>query len=67
MRRVAAWVLYGLGDGVSRIMNSAEIFGHLYPVYNRLMGWSVIVQGPSDRGPWDACPFNGAKADEVQS
>lgn len=60
MRWLAAWVFYGLGDAVSRLMNVADVFGYLYPIYNRLMGWSVIIQGPSANGPWDACPLSNA-------
>jgi hypothetical protein len=66
-RWLIAWMLYGLGDSVSRLMNSAEILGHLYPVYNRLMGWSVIVQGPSANGPWEACPLADKKNAEANS
>lgn len=48
-----AWLLYGLGGAVSRLMNLWEPLGYLYPVYNRLMLWSLAVQrrfGLS--GPW---------------
>jgi hypothetical protein len=51
-RPAVAWVLYGLGDLICRLFTRR--FGLFYPVYNRLMGWSHIVQGPSGRGPWEA-------------
>jgi hypothetical protein len=54
MRRLLAWAVFLLGDAVSRVMNSADWLGHLYPAYSRLMQWSDTIQGPSDRGPWSA-------------
>lgn len=51
-----AWALYGLGDAVSRLMNLWEPLGHLYPVYNRLMRWSLAVQRTMGlSGPWENC------------
>ena len=46
VRSGLAWVLYWMGDGVSRLM---ELTGEevLYPVYNTLMCWSVNLD---DRG-----------------
>ena len=34
-------------------MHWHEFFGHMYPVYSRLMIWSVKIQG-GGRGPWRA-------------
>ena len=49
-----AWLLYLLGDGVSRVMALHRQLGRLYPLYNWLMSKSVAVQ---DRfglsGPWE--------------
>lgn len=49
-RSLVAWVLYYVGRSVSVPMLRLH-WGWLYPAYNRLMGWSVQVQGGSD-GPW---------------
>jgi hypothetical protein len=46
-----SWALFWSGDAVSRVMNLAEPFGHLYPIYNRLMLWSDRIQGEGP-GPW---------------
>lgn len=53
MRFIASWVLYWLGDLASKTMhwfNWTAFF--LYPVYNRLIGWSVDIQGEGN-GPWE--------------
>lgn len=48
-----SWSLYWLGDGVSRIMHLANIFGILYPIYNTLMIWSGNVQDwAGNETPW---------------
>lgn len=39
MKLMLAWILYYLGDFVSKLMNT-ELTGWLYPVYNKLMIWS---------------------------
>lgn len=39
-RTASAWVLYRLGDMVSYPMRWWDL-GFLYPIYNRLMTWSV--------------------------
>jgi hypothetical protein len=56
MRFIASWVLYWLGCAACWVMHVWDEYvgiGTFYPVYNRLMGWSSIVQGPSDNGPWE--------------
>ena len=50
MRWALSWVLYRLGDAVSRPMERWELY-RLYPIYNRLMCWSDDVQGAGP-GPW---------------
>lgn len=45
-RPIVAYALYYAGDAVSRLMRVGAPFGHLYPVYSRLMSWSSAVQGP---------------------
>lgn len=39
MKLLIAWMLYFLGDLVSKIMNT-DLTAWLYPVYNKLMIWS---------------------------
>jgi hypothetical protein len=39
-RTALAWALFCLGDLVSRPMQRWDL-GFLYPIYNRLMGWSA--------------------------
>jgi hypothetical protein len=46
LRIALAWVLYGLGDAVSRMPR------YPYSVYRWLMLTSCDLQGPSGRGPW---------------
>ena len=47
-----SWVLYWLGDLVSRLMNFDCMFW-LYPVYNKLMTWSYNIQvWGGNHGPW---------------
>ena len=50
LRWSASWSLYWLGHLVSVPMRR---WGHLYPVYNKLMVWSVSVQGDMEQGPWN--------------
>ena len=40
-RTALSWLLYCLGDGLSRFMRLWNPLGRLYPVYNRLMVWSA--------------------------
>jgi hypothetical protein len=43
-RAALAWILYHAGDTVSRAMHCSRWdFGFLYPIYNRLMVWSVAL------------------------
>jgi hypothetical protein len=51
MRMALSWALWWLGDLTAKLMRLAEPFGHLYPVYNRLMLWSSDAQGEG-QGPW---------------
>jgi len=48
-----SWMLYWLGDLVSRIMHF-DLMWWLYPVYNQLMCCSLRIQDWSDidTGPW---------------
>jgi hypothetical protein len=49
---IVTWILYWLGDLVSKPMYYIDLWW-LYPVYNRLMIWSVDVQDWSGAdGPW---------------
>lgn len=49
---VLSWILYWLGDLVSKPMEWFD-FWWLYPVYNRLMTWSLQVQDwCGNTGPW---------------
>jgi hypothetical protein len=49
---VISWILYLLGDLISRPMNRFD-WAWLYPAYNRLMVWSMIVQQYADnKTPW---------------
>jgi hypothetical protein len=51
---VVSWILYWLGDLTSKPMNYLDWYW-LYPVYNRLMCWSVDVQDWSKAdGPWES-------------
>lgn len=50
---VVSWILFWLGDIVSRPMNWVECMWWLYPAYNKLMLWSSSVQDWSGaNGPW---------------
>ena len=49
IRYAVAWLLYWLGDAVERIFVRRGLF---YPAYNRLMTWSLDVQGDGP-GPWE--------------
>lgn len=53
VRGLLAWILFGLGDLVSRPMNYSG-FGWLYLPYNWLMSRSSDLQ-VGDCGPWRAC------------
>lgn len=49
---VISWVLYAMGDLVSSAMQH-DRFEWLYPLYNKLMCGSVVVQSWSNcNGPW---------------
>jgi hypothetical protein len=49
----AAWLLYYLGDLVSKPLNAWDWAAFLYPAYNRLMLASSSVQDWSGcKGPW---------------
>lgn len=52
VRWAVAWILFWAGHIVSRPMNVWRLAFVLYPIYNRLMGWSSEIQGPGDFGPW---------------
>ena len=48
-----SWLLFWLGDIVSKPLNWFECMWWLYPAYNRLMTWSYDVQEwGGDCGPW---------------
>ena len=40
LRTALSWVLYYIGDVISYPMLWFDL-GFIYPVYNRVMGWSV--------------------------
>lgn len=49
---IGSWVLYGLGDLVSKPMHYLD-WAWLYPTYNRLMLWSCNLQEWGNGcGPW---------------
>ena len=49
---VVSWTLYWIGDLISRLMNFDSMWW-LYPVYNRLMQWSLRVQDwAGNQTPW---------------
>ena len=52
MRFLLAWILYGLGAFFGWLTQFDQETFSWYPIYNRLMGWSEGVQGPSINGPW---------------
>ena len=48
-----SWILFLVGDLVSKVMHLTEDLGHLYPLYNKLMIWSVNVQDfAGNKSPW---------------
>lgn len=51
MRRAMSWILYAMGDAVSRLL-AFDLFAFVYPLYNWLMLKSAKVQGDGD-GPWE--------------
>ena len=42
-RTALSWLLYCLGDGLSRLIQLWNPLGRLYPIYNRLMLWSAAL------------------------
>ena len=57
MRKILAyilsWILFGLGDLISRLMNRFDCMAWLYPTYNNLMLWSYNIQEwAGNSGPW---------------
>ena len=49
---LVSWSLYWIGDMVSRLMNFDSMWW-LYPVYNKLMLWSLLVQDwAGNLTPW---------------
>ena len=50
LRTIASWILYILGDFVSRVMFYVDS-GTLYTIYNKLMTWSVDLD--PDGKVWD--------------
>jgi hypothetical protein len=61
VRWLAAWTLFYIGDAVSKLLNVLPqsdrwewLSVGICAIYNRAMGWSHIVQGPGDFGPWYA-------------
>ena len=56
MKKIIAWpitwLFFWMGDLISRIMHYFD-WGLLYPVYNKLMWWSVEIQEWANvKGPW---------------
>lgn len=50
---VLSWVLFGLGDLISKPMNYWDCMSWLYPAYNNLMLWSYNIQNwANNNGPW---------------
>jgi hypothetical protein len=43
MKKIISWICFELGDLLSRLMFRFPIFNFLYPVYNRLIYWSVTI------------------------
>jgi len=39
-----AWALFWAGHCVSAVFLRHDATAFMYPIYNRLMGWSVVVQ-----------------------
>ena len=48
-RWFGSWLPYWLGHLVSMPMRRC---GRLYPLYSRLMLWSLSIQGDAKQGPW---------------
>ena len=53
-RWLLAWILYAVGNGISKLDRFEWTFGLWYWVYSRCMCWSADIQGPGDFGPWSA-------------
>lgn len=53
---ILAWILYHIGDWISKPMYKWDMFAWLYPLYNNLMYWSICVQdwGDHPNGPWSS-------------
>jgi hypothetical protein len=50
---IVSWTLYWVGDAVSKPLNRWDCMGWLYPVYSRLMQWSLRVQDwAGNQTPW---------------
>ena len=50
---ILTWILYGLGDLISKPMSRWDCMAWLYPAYNNLMLWSYTVQEwAGNSGPW---------------
>ena len=51
MRYLLSWLLFLIGDLLSKPMNTFECCDWLYHPYNKLMIWSSDIQGKG-AGPW---------------
>lgn len=57
VRSWLAWALFGVGHLMWLVFDRWLPWGMPWPIYqayNRIMGWSDIVQGAGPHGPWSA-------------
>jgi len=52
LANILAWSLYYSGDFVSWIIERFKCLGFLYPVYNKLMQWSLMLNDKYDLDIW---------------
>lgn len=51
---IVSLLLYYIGDFTCYIMEKTELYGLFYPVYNKLMWWSLDIQRYfNGDGPWE--------------
>lgn len=63
---LVSWTFFWMGDVVAKVMHLLDIFGHLYPIYNKLMNWSINVQDwAGNKSPW--MPFDTSMYEEDEN
>lgn len=68
MRCAIAWTLYRIGDAWCRLAvrrGPGYYFEWPYRVYNRIMLWSIDMQGSGHGGPWSPATLREKTSHEI--